>query len=268
MKICPNCDTRYTDETLQYCLQDGTRLQNADLSLVGPENDPETIVRSRQEDISARSAVRRPRTGLIVLLTAFVTAVLLVLGGVGAWLLFRANSNAGMTNNSRIDNATPTPDHSPSPTTSPTANANSGNTNVAANGTTPDPAAAARARREITNFLGRWKSATESKDVDSYVDQYADKVAYYNNPSASRAEVQNDKRRAFARYDHIDIQISNINTAVDPDGETAVTTFDKEWEFVGEKESHGKVRSELRLRKIDGNWKIVGEHDQKVYYVD
>jgi hypothetical protein len=100
------------------------------------------------------------------------------------------------------------------------------------------------------------------------MDQYADTVAYYNDPSASRATVENDKKRAFSLYDHIRMQISNIDTSVGPDGETAVTTFDKEWEFVGERESRGKVRSELRLRKIDGKWKIVGEHDRKVYRVE
>ena len=26
MKICPKCNTKYTDETLNFCLQDGTNL--------------------------------------------------------------------------------------------------------------------------------------------------------------------------------------------------------------------------------------------------
>ena len=267
MKICPNCGTRYTDESLQYCLQDGTRLQNADGPVKVPADESETIVRTRQGHVAEEPIARRPRIGLIVLLTAFFTAALLVLGGVGAWLLFRGNSNGG-TDNTRVETATPTPDRSPSPTPSPTANTNDDNANSASNERTTDPASAARARREITNFLANWKSATESKDVESYMDQYADTVAYYNNPSASRAVVENDKKRAFSLYDHIRMQISNINTTVDPDGETAITTFDKEWEFVGERESRGKVRSELRLRKIGGKWKIMGEHDQKVYHVE
>jgi ketosteroid isomerase-like protein len=266
VKVCPQCGTRYTDETLRYCLQDGRKLQQVDsVPSVPPVDEPDTVVRKRPMDNDVLLNVNRPKTGWIVALTA-LTTLLLVVFGVAAWLFFRRASSQPDNVQNTTANTAPTPERFPSPTPSPTAN--SSGINAPVNSAIPGPVDAARVRREVTQFIANWKSATESKDIDSYMGQYADTVAYYNNPSASRDEVQNDKRRAFSLYEYIRLNISNISTELGPNGETAVSTFDKEWEFVGERESKGKVRSELRLKKFDDKWKIVGERDQRVYYVE
>jgi ketosteroid isomerase-like protein len=265
MKICPNCGTRYTDDTLLYCLQDGSRL---DPVIAEGENDErETVVRERGFPPAADIPSRRPRTGLIVAVTALLSIFLLSIGGIAAWLFFRYNRDTARYDQNNQPQNVSTPEKTPTatPAASPTTNANSSKPNA---NTGIDPASEAAAKREVTQFVANWRSATESRDINSYMSKYADSVAYYNKGSASREDVRKDKQRAFSLYDSINLDISNIETKIGPDGGSAVATFDKEWDFVGAKESRGKVRSELKLKKLTGEWRIVGERDLKVYYVE
>ena len=54
MKICPHCQTRYTDDTLQFCLQDGAALTSDDAQTSMPtvafDGETETVVKSRPTD--------------------------------------------------------------------------------------------------------------------------------------------------------------------------------------------------------------------------
>jgi hypothetical protein len=55
----------------------------------------------------------------------------------------------------------------------------------------------------------------------------------------------------------------------DASGERATAVFDKEWNFSGaEKTSAGKVKQQLQLKKVNGQWLISGERDLKVYYTE
>ena len=54
MKTCPKCGTRYSDDSLSFCLQDGT-------PLAGPLPDTPTVVMGETETVAAhRDAVRLP----------------------------------------------------------------------------------------------------------------------------------------------------------------------------------------------------------------
>src|SRR5258706_15483435 len=53
MKICPACKTQYSDDTLKYCLQDGTLLE------VGAESDMPTVALDEAETIAARTGQNR-----------------------------------------------------------------------------------------------------------------------------------------------------------------------------------------------------------------
>jgi hypothetical protein len=65
------------------------------------------------------------------------------------------------------------------------------------------------------------------------------------------------------------MNISNLTVTPDASGERATAVFDKEWLFDGDqKSSSGKVRSELQMRKIKGEWRITSERDLKVYYIE
>lgn len=133
MKRCPTCRRIYTDETLNFCLEDGAALEsvsssslNETLTLDANEPPPTEILPAglaptqsarqtpptvRQQARSTRDefqniapAAKAPRnTTSVVALTVVATILLLALGGLGAWLLLRDNSaaNTNSTNTGR-----------------------------------------------------------------------------------------------------------------------------------------------------------------------
>ena len=120
MKQCPACRTTYTDDTLQYCLTDGSTLVLAD-------TEAETIVRHGvrvdiEQPISKTQITKfippsqaRGSTGTVLKVVIGILVLglfgLLVAGGAGAFYYFSTSSTS-------ISVATPTP--KPSPTPSPT----------------------------------------------------------------------------------------------------------------------------------------------------
>jgi len=282
MKQCPACRSQYTDDTLQYCLQDGTPLESFDpdpdegvWKTAVPEE--ETIVSERKrsqppvqypppaEPVRQRAVEprqRKSRTGLLVFATALGTLLLLGLVGAG-YLIF---SRGGRQNTSRTDtnvNVTVarTPEATPSlsPTASPSPASNSENVNAAP---TPDTA---EIGREVTKAIAGWQEDTESLDTDRLMGRYADSVDYYRTARASRDFVRRDKERAFSMYDSVRFEISNMKITPGSTPDTATAEFDKAWEFDGENHSEGKVRSRLSLKRVGGEWLINGERDIKVY---
>ncbi len=265
-----------------FCLQDGTPLDA--VADTGPstvwsrDDEVETEVRPKypppvtaghQETAGPRVAPRsrRSRTPYLVGGTALATILILGLLGLGAWLYFRGNndvarntSNGRANQNAASPNASSTRTPTPTPSPSPTSTTDSPTP-------TPEPAAdKEEASREVAEQIGEWESLSESGDLDAYMSKYADTVDYYRRRGASVNFVRRDKRRAFGIYDSISFDISNMDVIVDDSGERAVATFDKEWKFEGEeRRSTGKVRQQLELRKINGEWLITSERDIRVY---
>lgn len=271
MKRCPSCGTQYTDDTLRYCLQDGSPLED-DLAPISQGGETETVISSRVRDreapatrITPGTAGREPahrsgRTALIVVLTALLTLLVLVVGGVGAWLLSRRDDGRDSVrfNNAKPENSvlnasseppsTSAASVSPTPSATPTPNINR-----------PE------ITKAVTDQIASWKENTENFDADALMRNYADRVDYFRTAGASKQQIWADKQRALDRYDSIQFDITNIKIDVDPPGETATAEFDKAWVFEGETSSRGKVRSQLKFRKFGGRWLIVSEKDLKVY---
>jgi cell division protein FtsB len=300
MKHCPNCQTRYTDDTLRFCLQDGTPLAD-DSEEVQPTvafGETETVVSPRQvEPLPVNSpetsapnwgqsretpvqpiqgARRKSKTFLVVLLTAFLTLLLLGAGGIGAWLYLRNQRNnqnevAGNTagNNQTANTNSNTKSNvksSPSPTATPK---NQLDANAANAVESPAPVDAAQVRKEVSARINSWIALTESRNINDYMNLYAGTVDYYNQKSVGAGSIRSDKQRAFNNFDSIEMNVSNLSVTPDASGERATAVFDKEWIFEGEdKYSAGKVQSQLQLRKINGQWLITGERDLKVYYTE
>lgn len=297
MKICPNCQNRYTDDTLQFCLQDGTPLDSLETpnsAQIFVSDEAETRIRSQQEpihfdlrDSQTRSSrenlppqvvplpaqTKESSSILIVLLTTLIT-ILLFGGGIAAWFYLKNGKNEIARNtNPSIQNRR-------------TVNANlDANTNAAIfplpenpekqnskskEAPTPPPNFNPEEEREnVKDTIDSWKSLTESKNIAGNMRSYADRVDYYRSSNASRDFVRQDKERAFADFDSIDIDINNLQVTFGSDGTTAIAEFDKKWEFEGEeKYSAGKVRQQLQLRKVGNQWLITGERDLRVYYVE
>lgn len=302
MKYCPSCQTEYADDTLQFCLQDGTRL------LIASSEPPtvafgesETLVRPQSEKMrfeipnsgsanyppnqrtSASAAPTaensKSKTALTIFLTAFGMLLIFGLIGIGAWFYLKNNqteivkNSANSTNsvNQTFDNElnkNSAAKKSPTPKTS----TNSAVSNVFSNKETSEtPAKIDREQIEtdVAESLENWKSQSEARNLDGYMNSYADTIDYYKKSGVSRSFVRNDKQRAFTKFDSIKVNLSNFAITPDASGESATAVFDKEWQFSGaESSSSGKVRQQLLLRKIGGRWLITGEKDLKVYYIE
>ncbi|MDQ3800463.1 MAG: hypothetical protein M3384_13525 [Acidobacteriota bacterium] len=308
MKHCPRCQSTYTDDTLQFCLQDGTVLLNAVAATPPPEASPPvdaaatggwkqteapTVVRqppsqpvNTGQNQSAPSAAagtsahqaepRKSSTGLVIFLTALVT-LLLFGGGIGAWYLLRNRGAAEVATNSNVNNS-PKPQ---SNRNSSNASSDRGNANASPTATPPDSNAntnsnAARSvdttqiKSEVSDKVEDWAAALESGNLNAHLGSYADRLDYYYNArDVGIGAVRSDKQRAFGSFDDFRMDISNLRVTPDASGEKATAVFDKEWAFEGEdNRNRGKVQSQLQLTKIGGVWRITGERDLKIYYTE
>lgn len=285
MKQCPTCHSQYTDDTLQFCLQDGSPLY-----LAGTHGEQETIVSGRPSNQTSAPPATNPtgwnpnqyssnpslqttekRSGatMAVFVTVFVMLLLFSFVGIGAWLYFRgaANDDSGnifiakRSNSNTASNTTAVPTKpTPLATTTPLTSANT-TTNSA-------PVDKEQIKRDVSQRVYSWKSAAEARNLDSYMSHYASTVDYYNKRGASVGSVRADKQRAFTTYDSLKITLSNMTVTPDASGDGATAVFDKEWVFDGAKYSAGKVQTQLKLKKINGQWLINGERDLKVYYTE
>lgn len=299
MKVCPQCRTEYTDDTLKYCLQDGTPLTNSPNMITSPEFntesetvispkrvepirfDPPSSFQSNQASWEPNQPVvieREPKksnTPMIVALTILGTILVLGLGGAGAWLYFNNKKNVAVVNN---NSAAPNRPVNMNAANNQNSNANS-NANSIANLATPTPSPtpvskptinpqqAKTISNEVENVVDNWKNASENLDITGHLSNYADTVDYYRGGKVGIAKVRADKERAFNTYDSIEFNIDNLRVIPDPTGEKATAIFDKEWKFEGaDQYSAGKVQQQLTLTKINGRWLISGEKDLKLYY--
>jgi ketosteroid isomerase-like protein len=289
MKHCPSCQSNYTDDTLQFCLQDGTQLvglanTNAptvayteEATIIRPK-PPEQVVPLGQPNFQTQpqqnwqtnptnfpSEQKKSGTAKAVLLT--ILAMLVLFGaGVGAWLFLNnqkqvalnvnvnSNSNRALNNVNASNNqnaATTSPSVTPTP--KPTL----------------DPKQGKAVTEAVKNTIDDWKDATENRDLEAHINQYADTVDYYKAGKVPVSRVRTDREKAFNAYDSMNVNIKNLKITPDETGEKATVILDKEWKFEGEeKYSSGEVQQQLTLAKIGGRWLITGEKDLKVYRVE
>ena len=252
MKQCPQCRKIYTDDELNFCLDDGSVLVNADRV-----TEEETVVLPPRTP--AQPAVARRGVGSIIAFIAVGLVALVMGGAIVAWVLTRSkapaeradvNANASREQDNR---AATTP--RPSPTNSPTPTA------------TPEQIDPAVVRGEVERSLNDWLKALTDKNLDRRMEFYADRLEnYYTKRNVAASAVRSENARVFDRYAELEMDISNLDVAIDKASGEVITTFDKTFNFLGdEKDFSGSVRSEFRWKKINGRWRIVSERDLKVY---
>jgi hypothetical protein len=298
MKICPKCQNTYTDDNLQFCLQDGNPLSvTSSTSQLPTETwggEPETVIRSDRQPIRfdlqnqpaqttpPQNFTTTPQTNLqpapkskawiFLLLGLFFILVVGGLGAVGVW--FYLNQKPPVVQNNTNTGSNTTPNSNSNSNTIDNTNANSMPTVTPTPKPTLKPAEIESAKKEAESVLYGWKSAAEDHNLDTNLSNYADTVDYYKGGKINKSKLKASKEPAYKKYDSINIDISNMKVAVDPTGEKATITFDKEWDFSGvDKDNNdlvnrGKVQQQVILSKINGKWKIVSEKDMKVYYTD
>src|SRR5687767_14857463 len=122
MKICPTCQTRYTDDTLLYCLQDGSALVSEESQNPAPTvaytGELETVVKIRQADtqqtyvrdtIDAAGYQAQPKSSnTALILVVALLAMILLFGavGIGAWLYFSKDKKE-VAQNTNVNSSTP-----------------------------------------------------------------------------------------------------------------------------------------------------------------
>ena len=124
-------------------------------------------------------------------------------------------------------------------------------------------------KKEITEMIEGWRSSIEKHDIDTHIKSYVATLDnYYKESGIHREHVRADRLRAFERYPSIDLQVDNMKiTAHSMDSATLL--FDKTWTFKRpERTSTGSVQQEMELVKQNGKWMIIGEKDEKVYYIN
>jgi serine/threonine protein kinase/ketosteroid isomerase-like protein len=138
------------------------------------------------------------------------------------------------------------------------------------NGGAPPASDAATVSKEVGDALEEWADSTRDRDLDAHMSHYADTLeAYYRLQNVPASQVRADRARAFARYDDIDVQLSNVRVTPDATGTRANVTLDKSWKFdADDKSSTGSVRQQLTLVKSGARWLITSERDLQVYHKD
>ncbi|MFN0141502.1 MAG: hypothetical protein ACKVQW_15630 [Pyrinomonadaceae bacterium] len=261
MKHCSTCNRTY-DDGIKFCLADGTALcvviQNPSSS-----NIPKPPAAAKR--ISNPLFLYMVLGGVFVLIG--VVAATLIRSDSGIFALPKSE-NPVNASTSAVLNQTSN-GFQPVLTTGnpPSQVPNSGATTLESRPVAP-ALDTEQIRRKISARIYSWERAGEARDVDSYMQNYADSVDYYRKKNASKSFVSSDKQRAFSKFSSISLTINIISVTTDSTGKHADALIDKEWLFQGGAYLSGKVRQRLQFKLINGEWLIAGEKDLKVYYVN
>jgi hypothetical protein len=132
-----------------------------------------------------------------------------------------------------------------------------------------EPVDLEEARKEVEAAIYGWASALEDRNLRAHMDSYASHLdRYYLKRDVNRVYVQADRAQALSTYSDLSFRFSDMKIDLDRTGNRAVATFNKEWDFKGARNSAGSVREMVWLEKIGGRWRITGERDLKVHYVN
>lgn len=294
MKHCPRCNRVYTDQTVNFCLSDGTFL------LEGPAPVPVEKPPARRAQEAPTEAMPQagrtvaptlPATPQAYSRTAYAPAsssspgkdsrpllwvvigVLLASVAVLSFFLLqkstddgRADTRTAAADDTKTANAntpvyaTPyaTPVLTPSVSQTPTATP------------TPTPNTAS-ATSEVTAVMNAWEESLRRQDLDGNMRLYADRLdAYYQRGGVSRDQVRASRQAIFDRYySSTNVQLSNIRVEVDSSGTRATVTYDNSYNWRGgSKYLVGKSHNSMELMKTGTRWLITGERHINTYFED
>jgi hypothetical protein len=124
------------------------------------------------------------------------------------------------------------------------------------------------ARGEIDGLLDRWRNTFLRGDVNGQSILYAPQMElFYRRNAVSRETVRREKSRMMElypqvhRYDISDVKLESHK------GDEAVVSFRKDWDMNGDRRFSGAERQRLKLKRINGDWKIIREEELKIYWV-
>ena len=268
MKVCPKCNSSYSDETLNFCLTDGVPLVAEEIldeylskhpskswhtadTLVDPRfsmaGRPTSVNPSAPTfelgNTTARNLVPRQSNAALY---AVLGILLVALIGVGFWWFSKSPNPA---NKSVISEETASvPKHAIVPIS---------------------PEQEAQVKKELTDFMQRWARTNSEKNSDAHLAHYANMLEiYYGESGKDKNHVLADRLRAYQRYDTILMQVDNLKITPESN-ESATIIFDKSWTMKNDKKtSTGSVQQEIHVTKTNGRWLIDAEKDLKVYFLN
>lgn len=264
MKVCPKCNSSYSDETLNFCLADGVPLVPQEIleeylskQNSGSWHTAETLVDTKFTGPEARQTTVNPSVRTLSMTAAetgfhrsrrFILPTLLVLlvcAVGGAW--WYSTRTPGVAN--MISENTPSiPKRAIVPIT---------------------PEQDAQVRKEITDFLMNWAKTNSDKNADAHLALYANVLdVYYGESGKDKNHVLADRLRAYQRYETIEMRVDNLK--ITPEStESASVLFDKSWTMRNDKKtSTGSVQQEVHISRTNGRWLIDAEKDVKVYFLN
>lgn len=120
----------------------------------------------------------------------------------------------------------------------------------------------------IKDKLLNWLSANEQKN-SSISNYYSSFVSYYTLGNVSVNKVVSDKNNFFNKWDKIVLTPENINISIENNGKY-VCVFDKTFrtENLNGKYYEGKVKSRIIFEKVNNEWLISNETDDKIYWTN
>lgn len=270
MKVCPKCNSSYSDETLNFCLTDGVPLvaeEILDEYLSKQSNSKswhtaETLVDQRFSIADARPTAVSSSSPTFELgnttarnlapsqsnkkLYAILGVLLAALIGSGIWWFSKSSNQA---NKSVLSEETASvPKHAIVPIS---------------------PEQDAQVKKELTDFMQNWARTNSEKNPDAHLAHYANTLeVYYGESGKDKNHVLADRLRAYQRYDLIQMQVDNLKITPES-AESATVVFDKSWTMKNDKKtSTGSVQQEIHVTKTKGKWLIDGEKDLKVYFIN
>jgi hypothetical protein len=277
MKSCPVCQTRYTDPTLRFCLQDGAALNGDEPRQSSVEtlafSAPVTIEKIRPtaemrfDAPDAPPAFQNPAAGpapasprktpaRVAALIALPLALAFGAAGAGGWFYLKNQRAATAAEN---------------PVSPVVAAANSPAAEAPLSVPVAEELGASNEelKKEIAAVVESWRAAAEARNAAEFAGKYAETVDYFDQNAAGLAEVRAEAQKIFTAYAEIEIGVTNLRVAADAGGRRATAVFDKEWSYeTAAALTEGKAHVKLSLQKFGGDWKIVGEKHLKVYYLE
>ena len=269
MKVCPKCNSSYSDETLNFCLTDGVPLVAEEIldEYLSKHNSKswhtaETLVDQRFSLADARPTAVSSSAPTFELgnttarnmmppksnktLYAVLGVLLVALIGGGFWWFSKSPNPA---NKSVLTEETASiPKHAIVPIS---------------------PEQDAQVKKELTAFMMKWARTNSEKNSDAHLAHYANTLeVYYGESGKDKNHVLADRLRAYQRYDSIQMQVDNLK--ITPEStESASIIFDKSWTMRNDKKtSTGSVQQEVHVTKTNGKWLIDAEKDLKVYFLN
>ena len=268
MKVCPKCNSSYSDETLNFCLTDGVPLVAEEIldeylskhnskswhtadTLVDPrfsmaDARPTSVGTSAPTfelgNTTAQNLIPQKSNAPLYAAGALVVALI----GGGVWWYAKSNPAATQT---VVSDTTPSqPKRAILPISAEQE---------------------AQVKQEVTDFLISWARTNSEKNAEAHLAHYANTLEiYYGESGRDKGHVLADRQRAYQRYNTIQMDVDNIRVTPESQ-ESATIIFDKSWTMRNDKKtSTGSVQQEIHVSKVGGKWLIDSEKDLKVYFIN